>query len=374
MQALTVTELLALGEKYLLEHDYEKALVHFLEVIEVEPMNPRGYTGAAEAYVGLDRADDAVSVLRSGLTVLPENPDIRIKLVDIYIELGMLDEAMAIIEQGMVYSPDHPGLNERLERIKYLMCDHTWLDAHCLNPRFCTDCEGTEGTPVGHVWIQASFHEPQICSVCRETEGDPLIPEWMESDYADQMEAFLNDEQRLIPGQQRPIVSWWDEQTIGMIEVLEYKVFESGEGYEALEGYKYQAVTFLFTYTDEDTFRWSDWHWFDLRDLYVFSMVFDEDCGMFFPTNGVLTYSWLVYGDPPRSNIPGLYTGNFLLNFYGEEFEFYISSSESRTQIGRAGAIPLEVVILAPAGYDGFIISFPTNDFFRLRELNRFSA
>ena len=50
---LTVAELLDLGEKYLLELNYEQALMQFFKVIEVEPMNPRGYTGAAEAYVGL---------------------------------------------------------------------------------------------------------------------------------------------------------------------------------------------------------------------------------------------------------------------------------------------------------------------------------
>lgn len=64
---LSVTELLDLGEKYLLEMNYEQAVVQFLKVIEIEPMNPRGYTGAAEAYVGLGQIDTAIEVLEQGL-------------------------------------------------------------------------------------------------------------------------------------------------------------------------------------------------------------------------------------------------------------------------------------------------------------------
>ena len=64
---LTAGELLSLGEKYLLETDYEQALVHFTKLIEIEPMNPRGYTGAAEAYVALGEDEKALEVLQQGL-------------------------------------------------------------------------------------------------------------------------------------------------------------------------------------------------------------------------------------------------------------------------------------------------------------------
>lgn len=66
-QALTVDELISLGEKFLLDLNYEQALIQFNRVIEIEPMNARGYTGAAEAYIGLDKDDDAIAILRQGL-------------------------------------------------------------------------------------------------------------------------------------------------------------------------------------------------------------------------------------------------------------------------------------------------------------------
>jgi hypothetical protein len=50
--------------------------VQFLKVIEIEPMNPRGYTGAAEAYLALGYADKSKGVLEKGLAVLPNNDEI----------------------------------------------------------------------------------------------------------------------------------------------------------------------------------------------------------------------------------------------------------------------------------------------------------
>ena len=79
-QPLTAAELIDLGEKYLLELNYEQALVQFLAVIEIEPMNPRGYTGAAEAYLGLGQSDNAVMVLRDGTMILPNNAEIEAML------------------------------------------------------------------------------------------------------------------------------------------------------------------------------------------------------------------------------------------------------------------------------------------------------
>ena len=71
---------LELGEKHLLEMSYEQALVQFLSVIELEPMNPRGYTGAAAAYVALGDTESAIAILQQGLLTLPGNNDITMIL------------------------------------------------------------------------------------------------------------------------------------------------------------------------------------------------------------------------------------------------------------------------------------------------------
>jgi hypothetical protein len=79
---LTAAELLDLGEKYLLELDYEQAIVQFSKLIEIEPKNARAYTALAETYTALGQTDEVIAILEQGLTQLPDNADI----------LAMLDE------------------------------------------------------------------------------------------------------------------------------------------------------------------------------------------------------------------------------------------------------------------------------------------
>jgi hypothetical protein len=77
---LSASEFLDLGEKYLLELNYEQALVQFLKVIEIEPMNARAYIGAAEAYIGLGDTDSAIAILMMGLDALPGDAEIQAML------------------------------------------------------------------------------------------------------------------------------------------------------------------------------------------------------------------------------------------------------------------------------------------------------
>ncbi|MDR1644010.1 MAG: DUF3160 domain-containing protein [Clostridiales bacterium] len=76
-KALTAPELLDLGEKYLLEMNYAQAILQFTALIEIEPKNPRGYIGLAEAYMGMGRPDRAANALKEGLEELPGNAAIE---------------------------------------------------------------------------------------------------------------------------------------------------------------------------------------------------------------------------------------------------------------------------------------------------------
>ena len=79
-KAVTAADVLSLGERYLLEMDYEQSVQQFLKLIEIDPKNPRGYLGLAEAYVALGKIAEAIQVLEQGLTEIPDNPDILAKL------------------------------------------------------------------------------------------------------------------------------------------------------------------------------------------------------------------------------------------------------------------------------------------------------
>jgi hypothetical protein len=91
LNQMSAAELLNLGEKYLLEMDYEQAIVYFDRLIEVEPRNPRGYTGLAEAYIALGEQDKAIEALRRGLELLPGDQTIQ----------AMLDELTPVAESAL---------------------------------------------------------------------------------------------------------------------------------------------------------------------------------------------------------------------------------------------------------------------------------
>lgn len=61
--------IMALAERYLNEQNYEQAVIEFLRVIEIEPMNVDAYLGLAEAYWRLGERDKAAEILAKGYDV-----------------------------------------------------------------------------------------------------------------------------------------------------------------------------------------------------------------------------------------------------------------------------------------------------------------
>lgn len=60
-------EHLDLGQKYLLDGDYEQAIIEFNKVIEIEPKNVDAYLGLAEAYVAAGDYDSAKMAIQKGI-------------------------------------------------------------------------------------------------------------------------------------------------------------------------------------------------------------------------------------------------------------------------------------------------------------------
>ena len=59
-----------LGQQYLLEENYEQAIVAFTEAIEIEPMEIQAYTGLIQAYWKSGDPDNADSIIQSGIAIL----------------------------------------------------------------------------------------------------------------------------------------------------------------------------------------------------------------------------------------------------------------------------------------------------------------
>ncbi|MGN0654895.1 MAG: tetratricopeptide repeat protein [Oscillospiraceae bacterium] len=59
---------LSLGQKFLLDLDYEKAVAEFNAVIDIEPKNADAYIGLADAYIGMGDEKKAIETLEKGLS------------------------------------------------------------------------------------------------------------------------------------------------------------------------------------------------------------------------------------------------------------------------------------------------------------------
>jgi len=100
---------LQLGEKYLLELKYEKAIAAFAKVIAIEPRTEQAYLGIADAYIGMEQWDMAQKALEQGLEVLPESTAIQDKLAA--VRLGpdySIEWADPVFEQMIRQRLDKP--------------------------------------------------------------------------------------------------------------------------------------------------------------------------------------------------------------------------------------------------------------------------
>lgn len=61
-----IEEMLSTAQKYLIEQNYEQAVIEFNKIIELDPMNPEAYLGLAKAYIDMGNTEKAVETLEKG--------------------------------------------------------------------------------------------------------------------------------------------------------------------------------------------------------------------------------------------------------------------------------------------------------------------
>ena len=60
-------------------------------------------------------------------------------------------------------------------------CKHVWVDADCVTPKTCSECQTTEGEALGHTYTDATCEAPKTCTVCKATDGEPLGHTWVDA-------------------------------------------------------------------------------------------------------------------------------------------------------------------------------------------------
>ena len=109
-----------LGQLYYAQHEYEKAVVQFKKVLELNPQNAEllGFLGAL--YVEMDREDEAIDIFRKVLELDPDNHAALNSLGYIYAERGSnLEEAMKLINRALAIVPDSAAYLDSLGWVHY---------------------------------------------------------------------------------------------------------------------------------------------------------------------------------------------------------------------------------------------------------------
>jgi len=99
VRPLTASELITLGEKFLLELDYEQAIVHLLACIEIEPKNEDAYILLADAYIQAGDPVRGQGALEMGFVMLPGNDVILDQLFSVIVENDDSDAMGRIVNE-----------------------------------------------------------------------------------------------------------------------------------------------------------------------------------------------------------------------------------------------------------------------------------
>ncbi|MDR3310528.1 MAG: tetratricopeptide repeat protein [Oscillospiraceae bacterium] len=181
----TAAEWLDLGQKYLLDLDFEQAVVAFDTVIRIEPKNVKAYIGLADAYVGLGETDKAVAALRDGIA----NADSTLRL----------ETKLAEIEGGIAEPTVNPALAQG-EVIVHWDNDYGWIEyrMNCVDgvpqpmgtteengvietimtySRHSVDGSVNDWRPAPHYWAGLR------CTDCGDDSGDEM-PKWFQTAFS----------------------------------------------------------------------------------------------------------------------------------------------------------------------------------------------
>jgi len=136
---IDIEEQLALGDRHLQEINYEQALVCYEKVILVEPKNMTAYIGAANAYMGQGKQEQAVAKLEAAMEIaetsykeeqiiLEDTVGVYLKAESIYMDSNNnVLLALDVLERGyQVYKIDE--LKVPKERYLKLMQDYIEKD------------------------------------------------------------------------------------------------------------------------------------------------------------------------------------------------------------------------------------------------------
>ena len=221
------------------------------------------------------------------------------------------------------------------EEFVELECNHFWSEADCVSPPRCLYCGEKGGSPNEHEWTAANYQQASVCINCGEVDGTVLKPNFLKLGYRVNTTAGRPYAYKTITNLDETIT------TTGLAVLLFIDIFESDADHGAKPGYEYIRARLMITFDDENAE--TNGYQYMTGQLDFYGMDPDE-----FPVS---------YEDLEDSDIDGFKTADRMLNYYGEDYKYYMKYELVQNEwIGNIAYVVREYIYLIPAGYDGIII------------------
>ena len=120
-----ISEQLELGQRYLMEENYEEAVVAFQKVIELDEKEIRAYTGLIQVYQKTENVENIESIIQQGIALQSEDDEIgmdeRLELLaaakDYYAQTGNLENLINVLDILRELEPENTNYDAELSNI-----------------------------------------------------------------------------------------------------------------------------------------------------------------------------------------------------------------------------------------------------------------
>jgi hypothetical protein len=178
-----------------------------------------------------------------------------------------------------------------------------------------------------HTWVEANFQEPKTCSVCFQTEGSPLPAAFETNGYPINMIVESTYDYKTI-GSQDPT-----KEVITHVAIIEYSVIASDETHEAKEGYEWKILHAFCDADSDDFFNYGGQLREAIADYYSGDLYFEDQ---------VSTFSY-------KSEEAECYVE--FTQFQGDWYEGNVEGGETEYTY----VYEYEYAVQTPIGYDGCV-------------------
>lgn len=121
-QTPTWQEQYDLGVRYLSEGNYKEAILAFTAAIEIDPKQAPAYVGRGDAYVLSGEAEENLAAAKvdyeKAIELDGTNAEAYLGLADVYIRQGNYEKALKILRQGLKLTENNPNITGRISELE----------------------------------------------------------------------------------------------------------------------------------------------------------------------------------------------------------------------------------------------------------------